>query len=487
MAYYADDEEQQGGQTGSGAVTRPGSGLVSGAASGAPGGGKSAPAEAAKQTTPGNSASPFVGIKEYLNANKQQSGKLGGQVGNFVGGRVDAANEALKGAEQNFGQQVDQNTVKLDENLLNQIKNDPTKVAQNQAQLQQAKNMQKAYAGPTDFQTNQAYQSAAPTLQKAQNTVSNLGNAQGQKQVLTEQQLENRGGKVNRGAATLDQALLQASPEAREALKPTQEKGAQLKGNIDTTIQNAMQRVSGAQAQSAATNKAVQDFYNQQYQQQQAALNARAQAANQAAQQEAQDIRGRVGYGQLSDRDLAYLGLSRGDFDTIRGDFAKYGPEVTGGYGNQGMDQLMNYVGFSNPNATAQNVATAEDYARAQALNQLAGFGGEYLSNPSLANTFNSDTVNFDVAGARNFINERKAAAERLAAQQAQGGGTGGGFANQVNESVNGGPLAPVVNTVKSVFPSDKNLKTDIKPFEAKKFLETISKGRKAGDKHGSL
>jgi hypothetical protein len=415
MAYYSDDEEQQagGGETGAGAITKPGSGIVSGGTTGGQGGASSAaPAAEAKQSTPGNSASPFVGIKEYLNANKPQSGKLGGQVGNFVGGRIDQAGEALKGAEQNFGQQVEQNTVKLDQNLLNEIKADPTKVAADQAKLQQAKAMQQGYQGPTDFQSNQAYQAANPTIQKAQTSVQGLGNAQGQKQLLTEQQLENRGGKVNRGAATLDQALLQASPEAREALKPTQEKGAQLKSNIDQTIQNAMSKVAGAKQASAQTNQQLKDVYNQQFQAQQQALNQRAAQANQEVQAYNEGLRGRLYNGDVTDQDLAYMGISRGDLDSIRGDFSKYAPQSTAtAYGPTGINELSTFLQYSAPQATAQNVATAEDYARAQALSQLAGGGGEYLSNPTMANTFNRDTVNFDQAAARNFANQLKSKA----------------------------------------------------------------------------
>jgi Txe/YoeB family toxin of Txe-Axe toxin-antitoxin module len=479
MAYYSDDEEQQvggsGGETGAGAISKPGSGIVSGGTTGGQGG--AAPAAEAKQSTPGNTASPFVGIKEYLNANKQQSGKLGGQVGGFVGGRVDQANEALKGAEQNFGQQVDQNTVKLDQNLLNEIKADPTKVAADQAKLQQAKNMQKAYSGPTDFQSNQAYQAAAPTVQKAQTTAENLGTAQGQKQILTDQQLETRGGKVNRGAATLDQALLQASPEAKEALKPTQEKAAGLKNTIDQTIQNAMNKVSGAQQQSAASNKQLNDLYNQQFQSQQQALSQRAAQANQEVQQYNEALKGRLYNGDVTDQDLAYLGINRNDFNSLRGDFEQYVPnEGLGGYTNPGLTQFQNYMQANAPGATAQNVASAEDYARAQALSQLAGFGGDYLSNPNMANTFNRDSVNFDLAGARNYINPIKTAEEKrraLANYKMPVPDVGGA----VNEAAQG-PLAPIGNAIssagRSIGISDERLKKDKKPFDAKQFLEAI-------------
>lgn len=480
MAYYSDDEEEQGGgggQTGGGAISKPGSGIVSGGTTGGQGG--AAPAAEAKQTTPGNSASPFVGIKEYLSANKQQSGKLGGQVGGFVGGKIDQADQALKGAEQNFGQQVDQNTTKLDQNLINQIKDDPRKVAADQAKLQQAKNMQKGYSGPTDFKSNEAYLAAAPTIQKAETTVGNLANAAGQKQILTDQQLETRGGKVNRGAATLDQALLQASPEAREALKPTQERGQQLKGTIDQTIQNALAKVSGAQQQSAAANQQINDLYNQQFQAQQSALSQRASQANKEVQDYNSGLRSRLAQGNVTDQDLSYLGISRGDFDALKKDFQEYIPD-TSFAGGMGLGQLPGYLQLSNPSANVQNIATAEDYARAQALSQLAGFGGDYLTNPNLANTFSRDTVNFDLAGARNYINPIKTAEEKRRAAAAATlpspaetfddiyRGPGGAVGGAVSHA--GGVVS---NEAKKVF-SDERLKKDKKPFDAKKFLEAI-------------
>lgn len=502
MAFYSDDDEQnQAAQGQASAVSKPGSGLVGGgaAASGAAG---AAPAEAAKASTPGNSASPFVGIKEYLGANKQQSGKLGGQVGGFVGGRIDKAGEALKGAEQNFGQAVDQATVKLDNDLVSQIKADPTKVAADKAKLQQAKAMQQGYAGPTDFKTHQSYQAADPLIKKAEGSVENLKKAQGQKQLLTEQQLETRGGKLNRGAATLDQALLQASPEAREALKPTQEKGAALKGNIDQTLQNAMAKITGAQGQTAATNKAITDLYNQQFADHQAALNQRAAQANREVNDYNTALKQRVYNGEVTDQDLAYLGVNRADFDALRGDFAQYGPETA--YGNRGMDELTRYLMYQTPGATAANVAGQDDYARAQALRELAGFGPDYLQNASQANTFNRDAVDFDLAAARNFINPKVAEAKRIAEAQRKvasgevdasqvgmidpqtgliiggafaglpGAIIGAGSTKQLNQA--GGAIS---GAAKSIGISDERQKKDIKHFDAKKFLDAVSQGRK--------
>lgn len=476
MAFYSEDDDQtQAAGNGGAAVSKPGSGLVGGGNQ-TQGGAGAAPSEKAQGSTPGN-ASPFVGINEYLKTNKQQSGKLGGQVGGFVGGKIDNANQKLAGAEQDFGNQVDQSTVKLDQNLVNQIKADPTRLTQDPNKVNQVKAMAKGYAGPSDFQTNQAFQGVKGDLDKANTAVGNLANSQGQKQLLTEQQLETRGGKLNRGAATLDQALLQASPEARAALKPTEEKGAQLKSNIDTTIANAMNKVAGAQKQSAETNQAMKDLYNQQYAEQQAQLQKRAADTNAAVKQRMSDVRARA-FGGATDEDLGFLGLSRGDYDSLMNDFKQYAPQegLTGAANSFG--SFLRSTGDANANV--QNVASAEDYARAQALRELSGFGGEYLNNPAQSGNYARDLVDFDLAGARNFINPLKAKAEqlRLAAQQSGGGS---GIAEGVNNAMGGGILAPVTNTAgnvvsgaKKVF-SDKNLKTDIKHFDASKFMEAVS------------
>lgn len=488
MAFYSEDDDQNqqaGNGTDQPGVSKPGSGLVGGGNQTQGGAAAAAPGEQAKQSTPGN-ASPFVGINEYLKSNKQQSGKLGGMVGGFVGNKVDQASQKLGQAEQDFGKQVDQSTVKFDENLANQIKSDPTQLIRDQNKVNQVKSMAKGYAGPSDFQTNQAFQSVKGDLDKAQTAVGNLGNAQGQKQLLTEQQLETRGGKLNRGAATLDQALLQASPEARAALKPVEEKGAQLKGTLDQTIANAMAKVAGAQKQSAETNKQLEDLYKQQYQQQQDRLFGRAADVNQNVARQMQELKGRA-FGGATDQDLAMLGLSRGDYDSLINDFRQYAPQQGNAYEGDAGALFNSYVrSAGDPNANIQNVATAEDYARAQALRELAGFGGEYLANPALAGSYATDLVDFDLAGARNFINPLKAEAEKRLALQNQGVNTAG-LGEQVQNSMGGGMFAPVTKSVGNVTGglkkiSDRNLKTDIKHFDASKFMEAVAprKGSRA-------
>lgn len=449
MAFYSEDDDEQNQVGGaSQAVNKPGSGIVSGG-TGAPG---AAPAETAKVSTPGNSASPFVGINEYLNANKQQSGKLGGMVGDFVGQKVDTANQKLGEAEQNFGKQVQAGTTNVtDNNLVKAIERDSNQVLKDQTTLNQVRNVQKGYQGPSDFQSNQAYAGAKGDIDKAQTAVSNLGTNAGQKQLLTEQQLAGRGGRINRGAATLDQALLQASPEARAALNPAQQKGAALTGNINTAIQNAMNKVSGAQKTSQESSQALKNAFDAQYAQQQQELGQRVAQTNAGLAAQNQAIKGRVLGGDVSDQDLQMLGINRGEYDALRGDLQTYNTE-DGGYGRK-TDPLGNYVNFSGSNANIQNVASQEDYAKAAALRELAGYGGEYLSNPTLAGSYNKDLVDFDIAGAKNYLSPLKAAAaakEQAAAEErarilAQSGVGGlSGAPNTIGANIGNVLTAPV-------------------------------------------
>lgn len=421
MAYYSDEQDKQDVNNPEGAV-KPGSSVVSSA----PGAGATnAPAETAKSSSPsGSKPSPFVGINEYLKANQSQAGKLGSTVNNYVGNKIDTANQKLGEAGNQFASDVDKNTVKLDENLTNQIKQDPTALTADPNKVQQVKNLSKAYAGPTDFQTSSQFQGVNPQLQKAQQASKDLTNQQGQNNVLTNLQLDTRGGKLNRGAATLDQGLLGGSKLAQANLAPAIEKGKTFQSNIDTAIQNAMNKVSGAQKTSSETNQAMKDLFSQQFGGLKSGLEQRATQANAQTKQRMSDIQDKVinNPQDLTAEELNFLGTDRGSLEQARNDFLKYAP-------NQGIagakGALGQYFSTQDPGANYQNIANAEDFARSQALAQLSGQDGILTG---AGQGFNPDAINFDLAGLQNYINPYKVAGKQkeqeqqaalLAAQQA--------------------------------------------------------------------
>ncbi len=276
--------------------------------------------------------------------------------------------------------------------------------------VKQVQHMNEGYKGPTDFQTSSQFQAVNPELQKAQQAGTDLGNAAGQKNVLTNYQLDTRGGKVNRGAATLDQGLLGASKEAQANLGGAKTAAKGIDANLQSAIQNSLSKVAQAKQTSADTNKQFNDLFTGQFAQQQQGLE------NKAAQQRLADrdrINSVIGHASdhtynLSGEEAANLGIDQNTAQQARA---------------LGLN-LGDYVqGAGSANITGQNVATADDYARAQALSQLSGMQSSYLTDPSQAGKFSGGGINFNKAGLQGAIAQKQQAqaqaAQQAAAQQA--------------------------------------------------------------------
>ncbi len=410
MAYYVDEENQQVGQGPEEGANKAGSSVVSGSGQAPGAAGAAAPAETAKATSHSGGASPFVGINEYLNANKQQSQKLGNQVGGYVGGKIDSAGQKLEGANKAFGENIDKNTNIYDQNLASEISSNPNAVASDQNKVNKIRSIQKGYQGPTDINADSAFQEARQNALKAQTYAGQLGNSQGQTNILQNMQSDTRGGKISKGASVLDQGLLQASPEARAGIVGAKEKGAAVSGNIDKIVADALQKAQGAQGTSSAAQQQLSKLFSDQFGAQQGTLNAKAAAANKQAQDTANALKAKAiqNAGSLTDQELKMLGVGskEGLAETLM-KLKQYG-QPQQGFASGGDVGLEQYFNMTKPGANIQNVASAEDYARNAALSQLAG-GGQFLNDPSQAGTFNADTIDFDLGGANKTINEYEA------------------------------------------------------------------------------
>src|SRR5689334_1545753 len=119
MAFYNEkdeDEEQQGGQQVGGESGVVGSGAAGGAQAAVAGGASSKP-------------EPFVGISQYINANKPQSEKLANQVVGNINTKAQNVDSALNSAQNSFNQAADAQKVQGNDDLLNEIKTDARGVA----------------------------------------------------------------------------------------------------------------------------------------------------------------------------------------------------------------------------------------------------------------------------------------------------------------------------------------------------------------------
>ncbi len=494
MAFVQEDDEENQNQP----ETSGAGGLITGGASG--GSAKSPSSPNAPGGMPGN----FVGIQQYLDANKPQSDKLANQVGGYVTDLGDTARSTVSNQKNQFQNAVDTNTVGFDENLYNEAQKNPQAVAADAARKASFQKMYNAnYQGPQSF-TGSDYDTAASKATNAATEAANQTKTeQGQKQLVSGLQKKTAGYSTE-GASAFDSLLLQAAPNARQILGDAANKQSDLNANLAAVRAEENKAASDAATKTANTSKTVQGtFGNNALQNQiQKTLMDRAGSRTQTAKDNVNAIIEKLKRGEsLTDEELTRSGLggnaSVSPYTSIQ-NYRNYVPDL-GSYFHQEV-----------PDITGQQVATPEEYARYAALNDLTSQKADYLTNPSLAETGNADPlVSFDLgqfmndAIAKRNLELAEAEKKRLAgippdpkkpdALQTRvddaalgtailpGIGTAVGFASPEirkgakSVSETGKRVGSSISKgVKSWVPSDLNLKKDISKFDPSEFLDSL-------------
>lgn len=381
--------------------------------------------------TSANPSGSFVGIQQYIKANQPQSSKLAETVGGYVQGQGQQAQQSLKDAQDKYNAQVQANTVNLNQDLLNQAKDKAETVASDEAKKAEFQRMRDAnYQGPTSLQATDLYNPVAQAISKAQQSAALTQDEAGQKQLLGQIKGE-QGRKINKGALAFDTALLQADPNAkgileqsRQAISPLQ---AQLEAAQAQSLTDAQKAAQATQASKDAVAQAFTGDKSVQKTLEQSLLDKATSAQNQSKQQAEATINALKQGAQLTDDQLKLLGVSRADWNAMVGDRDYYKSK----WGKTNLDNLAGYGQVVNPavGITAQNIASAEDYARYQALNDLMGVKNQFLSDPSQAGKANLDALDFNASGLRGDIDssislskqaDAQAQAEREAAARRQ-------------------------------------------------------------------
>lgn len=426
MAFYQNNDEeilnpeaqpqqpgqQQGsvitGQTSSGGPTQ-GPNAPTGAAAEA--GEKPAGAEGT-----GAAASPFVGIKQYLDQNKSQSAKLAQNVGNYVGGLTQSARDTLPTQTGLYNQAVDQATINLNQPVFDEAKVKAQNVANDQAKMAEFVKMRDAeYKGPASFQQSEFYNPTEEAYKKATTAGENLLTDTGQQTLLGALQQQERG-RVNPGAIRFDQALLQGD-EARSILEQAKAGQSDLQGLLDSAEAASLTKAQSAAATTAATRKAIQDTFagnNSVQKQLEKAVSDRAKGLVDQSNKEAEKIIALLEKGEKpSASQLEMLGISDKQWDELQKTIDEYN-SIAGIGKLDPINNLSGYVSRSNPQMSidAQRAANAEEYARYAALNQLMGTQNNFLSNATLADTANLDSIDFNFQEALDYLTGQKDAAQ---------------------------------------------------------------------------
>lgn len=396
MAFYSDnmdeDELNPNGQP----QTGPQSGMLG------TGGGMAPSAAGAPKPLAPDRSSNFVGIKQYIDANKKQAGKLGDQTAGVIGQSAQGARDAVSSLNQEA-----QNTIKPVSQLSGDVSNKLSNAAETLSsdERKTIKDTASAqYKGPQNAMGLSGYQAAADKTNKAVQNLNAANTEEGRMGLISQVNAKPR----TQGMNVFDNALLQAGG-GRERLQQAISANQDVKGGLDAASQAIQSQIGRADDPNTPdvdessgaigeTNKAQADAYGKI----QSALSNWTQGFQPKvgqAQQDLVDWQNKVS-ADISDDQYNLAG------DVLSATGLKAGDRLFG----LNLSDYLNSLNASN--ITAANVASAEDYARYGALADLAG-----VANPIL------DQANVSQAGTapkrENLINSTKLLADREAAEQA--------------------------------------------------------------------
>lgn len=347
----------------------------------------------------------FTNIQQYLQANRQSAPNIASAVSEDLTGRASELGQAITQKQNEYQQKVQQAQQQQQE-LTQQAQQTVQQAAQTgQLDPNRLAEFRNIYTGQTKAQAPGDINLAPETMQ-AERLVSQAQQGktpQGRFQLLR-QTFGEGPRRYTRGEQSLDNLLLQSTPEGREALGQKLDTAAtSTQDMVDTARRQALEARSGLQSAYDTSRQQLEQILTQTQAQQRAELEAEA-ARREDTRRRLQESLGQ-GKVQLSPEDYAALGLDyfnivaaqpglftpafgvAPQFTESEGQmignetFGMFAPEVLG---NINAAQYLRDV----PTYTAQNVATPEQAARLNALAQLAGRSDDVVGTGSPTNYY---------------------------------------------------------------------------------------------------
>lgn len=329
----------------------------------------------------------FTNLQSYLeqNAGSHQGEDLAGK----VGGVVNQAQQAQTQADQSFRGDVDKSTVNYNQDLENQIKDNPVSVAQNKDLADQFSNEINAnYGGPKDFTSSSYYGDLYGKVDEANQQSKASETEPGRFSLL--QNYYNRP-DYTQGQQKLDQLLVQNDPNSKAAFDNVRAQNTQQQQGF-SDLQNSLNQYAKQGAQTTQnTNQKANDQINQQLYDTQNQIKDYAAPAYQQQLEGMQKLSGGLNNRDLSGINpdqLQAMGLNSGQ-SVYGADFSKYfTPDTVSG--------MANYV-------------KPEDYAKYAALSQLSGNPNDFLPDQSQVGTeIGKPGYSFDQGGFNDYIQSQK-------------------------------------------------------------------------------
>lgn len=337
----------------------------------------------------------YTNLQSYLSVNKDQAGQLGQRIATNITTQANDAKAQLSSADEQFKNQVNQgsinniNTAKSDAD--NIVKDAVTKNTVGNDQLGRFKELRDAsYKGPTSLlDNNELYQSTANKVNKA-NESSRLSATDDGRYTLLSQMF----GRPNysTGEKRLDNLLVSASDEGKAALKDASNSTLGLEDNFKALQDNAQTFANQRKQQTDEIRNYAKGLVDTEEQAFKDSITKRLNETNANNSALVNRLKQDVTDSELDAETLEKLGLSEGTnlYNVNLGDF----------------------LTSTGTNATKEQVATRDEFARYNALAQLAGVDPTFLNNQFIDQSGTYSPYNFDSSRLINEIAASKAGYE---------------------------------------------------------------------------
>lgn len=428
MATVNDPNEQDPNQQPGSPVAVSGTGGASASGGQGAGVGGAAPQSPVAQNQAAQANTGYTDVGTYLDANRSGSADLGNRVASNLTDVYSKTKGGIDQSAQSVTQAAQKGYTPENSQLIAQVASDPVSAAKNadNASAVQAQ-LNDQYTGPTDwadFGTQQG--NVAQAMQTGA-----LNETPGGLNVLTQTAEGQTGGNQSQGINQLDTLLLGGSPDAMATVKGAADPFKTLNDYINSQNTAVKGSITGAQtAADTARNNATAALLGPTgaTTQLNSKVDQETAAARQAAQTQSDQIKAALGTANPTPQDLATIGVTPEQWGALQSQINRAQTARTVS-SNQNQFQadtgttkvdLLPYLSQESADAVInrQNAATADDYARAQALQSLIGsdkFTTD-LTDPSQAGKAPTNLNKFDFSGALGDTTGL-ADAEQIAAQ----------------------------------------------------------------------
>lgn len=394
-------------------------------------GGQSAPAAGptAPVAKPGSTGSGmFDNVGRYLDVNADKAKGLANRVGGAITGDINKAGDAIGSAGQQFNKDVDAGTIRYNQGLIQNATANAQKVAADKAAADAVRSQYNAqYGGPEKFDEQNYYNQAQSAIKQAKDTANLSGTEEGRKSLL----VRSNPGRPSGGVLSLNNAILQNSQEAQDIISGAAKGASSLDKRLADAAAAAGTYAAQGKAATAQARQSAQKAFADTYGSFQSGAQSKVGAAQKGAQSAAQKaLDAFYSGGNLTNDQLGLLGISADQNAALRKGITDYQSAAeaakarNAGYlgdANQFADlSKLGYgsVGTGEGLYNLSNTATADDYARLAALNQLTGRGDNFLTDPKLAGTAPGDLLDLRFGDLQKRIADATAAANSIQAVQ---------------------------------------------------------------------